>query len=283
MNTQTFNMMNMFHSLADYPYWAARDLWVAAQVKYHLMQGADVNATTPIKKEYGWSCYDKGFCPIHYAAYHGFKYVYRVLKNAGAHLEAKTTDSLLEETPFQITSWRVNSVYYLRSSHKAYEELAFEMIKNGVDIHKSDNAGYTPLLRTQSANLTKKLIEMGVNLNAQTQYGDTALHRVVETYRAFYEHSGTPKDKKRYADIRRISFKQAELLIQAGIDTTLRNQSGNNALESFRSALYWKPGIKNTDIYQLIKENTPNPHKQKITSHKQKRALSSRFWDWQNG
>lgn len=49
------------------------------------------------------------------------------------------------------------------------------MIAKGADVHTRDNHGVTPLMLTDDENVCRKLIEMGVDVNAVDNQGKTAL------------------------------------------------------------------------------------------------------------
>ena len=252
-------------------YSAPQDLWLAHRLKRYLENGANIHETTPNAATYPQKIFD-GYQVIHYAAYYGLRHVYQVAKSAGADLGAKV--GFLEETPFQIIARRINANYKLFNSQKAYEYLAFKMIEEGANVHEADNAGYTPLHRTESPALVQKLIEMNVDVNACNEKNNNALHEAVQIYKAFNQNKCSPEMVKHSLFIQEQAYQKAVLLLNAGINTKQKNQNGETPFDLIRDD-YWHD-YSNSKMYQLLEKNA---HPQTIK--KAKRAITSRFLDWQ--
>lgn len=275
MNLASQSMLNMFRGKDDVGYSWTNDVWLAHRLKRYLDNGADIHATQSKETRYPENRFNE-YQVIHYAAHYGLRHVYQVAKNAGADLEAKTT--FLNETPFQIISWRILSNYKLFSSQKNYESLALKMIEDGVMTDIADSAGYTPLLRTESPILTQALINMKVDINAYNKDGDNALHKAVQTYKAFCSASNSSEEHERYLFIQKQALKKAELLINAGIDKQQKNKNGETPFDLIKND-YWHD-YSNTQMYQLLEEaNNLSP--KKITNTPPRRAVRSRILDWQ--
>lgn len=269
------SMLNLFHFTKEQEtgYFLPQDLWLAYRLKRCLENGINIHETTPNATTYPQKNFD-GYQVIHYAAYYGLRHVYQVAKNAGANLETKV--GFLEETPFQIIARRINANYKLFNSQKAYEYLAFKMIGEGVNIHETDNVGYTPLHRTESVKLIQKLIEMKVNINAVNKNGENALHRAVLTYLAFNNPSHDLS--KRYAFIQEQAYQKALLLIKAGINIHQKNKAGKTPFDLIQND-YWN-NYNNSKMYQLLKEALL-PYSKITKNNRNKRAICSRILDWQ--
>ena len=275
MNPSSQSMLNLFHFTKeqDAGYSLAQDLWLAHKVKKHLQNGADIHARTPESPSYPGKQFNS-FQVIHYAAYYGFSHVYQMAKNAGADLEAKA--GFLEETPFQMIARRINARYQLFHSQKAYEKLAFKMIEDGAMTDIADAAGYTPLIRTESVQLTQKLIEMNANVNVCLEDGRNALHIVVSTYKAFENPS--PDLIERYAFLQEQAFLKAQALINGGINMRQKNQYGQTPFDVIQDD-YWHD-YSDSKMYQLLEKATKHPSKV-ISQNPPKRAARSRLLDWQ--
>jgi len=112
------------------------------------------------------------------------------------------------------------------------------LLRNGADPDERDSSGQTPLFTAAfygSATATRLLLQNGANINAQDSRGQTALFHLALGY------DGNPAG----------AIETANLLIDRGIDVSIRDKDGQSILDSIIS--FYEPGIE--DLLDLLLEH----------------------------
>ncbi|MDY6788085.1 MAG: ankyrin repeat domain-containing protein [candidate division WOR-3 bacterium] len=86
--------------------------------------------------------------------------------------------------------------------NKKNAELVKALLNSGIEVDCEDDMGFTPLLISEDAEITKLLIEAGANINKQ-----------------FIENGSTPLHRAKTVEI-------AKMLIDAGADMNIKNDFG---------------------------------------------------------
>lgn len=149
--------------------------------------------------------------PLHLAAEHGNIEIVKILLEKGADVNAKTK---LGETPI-FFALRCVLLDEDEPNTEIWTKLAEILLSAGAEIKISSTKGLTPLhlavsAREGSPEIVRKLIQMGADVNAAEEFGDTVLHFATRSEKT----------------------ENAKILLEAGANVHAVGRFGNTPLHS---------------------------------------------------
>jgi len=145
--------------------------------------------------------------------------------------------------------------------------IAYLLLKYGVDTEAKDNEEKTALFFSNTVEMSKFLLENGANVNAQTKFGSTVLHRAVYGGEGDVEMVKLLLSANAKVDARNVGGETAlmvavefgelqivEILIAAGADVNAVDYIGRTVLNRARRTVLNRDRKKQTEIVRVLKE-----------------------------
>lgn len=220
-------------------------------VAFFLSQGSDVDKRNP-----------HGETALTEASRHGDTEVVKLLLQAGADLELKTTNGGWTALLLAVSNNRADTVRTLISAgaklqatddrnHDALTEAVYQghwdvarmLIEHGAQVNTADHRGNTPLHcsgHRGNPEFTQFLIDKGARVDAQNVFGGTALLETIE------HHPGE-------------AINHARILLNNGANPTIANHNGYTPLSN--AAMYGNPEVLELLLSVVEQASAPtNPH-----------------------